>query len=293
MAASRRVSTAGQPRRCGQAPRARAGRADYYTPEEVEAIAWALEEGRHRDPSPPDLGARSEMRACRGSQDAELIRLAAYAGLRQGELLALNWGDVEFAGRALTVSRAMSAGIEPRRSRGGSAASRFPIRLPRRWTAPVGGSTSSAADDLVLQTRLAATRRLRAAPAIPSRSDCGRVRALSFHDLRHTFGSHLAVAGVDVVTIKSAMGHSALPRPSDTCMPGPREQAQLFSRRLRPSRQSVPELPRRSRTPAKLRPREICCFAAITWRSRYDLWSNEPTTGYSVLGLFCFRFLLQ
>jgi integrase len=36
------------------------------------------------------------------------------------------------------------------------------------------------------------------------------LRPLRFHDLRHTYGSLLAAAGVDLVTIQSAMGHSAL-----------------------------------------------------------------------------------
>jgi integrase len=45
-------------------------------------------------------------------QDAELVRVAAYAGLRLGELLALHWQDVDFAGSALTVSRALSASVE-------------------------------------------------------------------------------------------------------------------------------------------------------------------------------------
>jgi len=40
------------------------------------------------------------------------VRIAAYAGLRRGELLALRWRDVDFAGHAVTVGRAMSAGIE-------------------------------------------------------------------------------------------------------------------------------------------------------------------------------------
>jgi site-specific recombinase XerD len=36
------------------------------------------------------------------------------------------------------------------------------------------------------------------------------VRPLRFHDLRHTFGSQLAARGVDLVSIKEAMGHAAL-----------------------------------------------------------------------------------
>jgi integrase len=41
-----------------------------------------------------------------------MVRVAAYAGLRRGELLALRWRDVDFEGHALTVSRAISAGVE-------------------------------------------------------------------------------------------------------------------------------------------------------------------------------------
>ncbi len=37
-----------------------------------------------------------------------------------------------------------------------------------------------------------------------------RVRPLRWHDLRHTYGSLLAANGVDLVTIQSAIGHSAL-----------------------------------------------------------------------------------
>jgi integrase len=36
------------------------------------------------------------------------------------------------------------------------------------------------------------------------------VRSLRFHDLPYTFGSLLAARAVDVVTIQSAMEHSAL-----------------------------------------------------------------------------------
>ena len=40
--------------------------------------------------------------------------------------------------------------------------------------------------------------------------DAAGLRPLRFHDLRHTYGSLLARAGVDVLSIKSAMGHADL-----------------------------------------------------------------------------------
>ena len=40
--------------------------------------------------------------------------------------------------------------------------------------------------------------------------DAARLRPLRWHDLRHTFGSLLVAGGVDLVSIKDAMGHSQL-----------------------------------------------------------------------------------
>jgi integrase len=160
----------------------------YYSPEEVEALARALD-----------------------GQDAEAVRLAAYAGLRLGELLALRWGDIDWEGSALTVSRALSAGVETSTKSG--HVRRVPLsdqaaaaleRLSRRehFTSP---------DDLVLSNELgrhldgsALRRRYKLA------RDRAGLRPLRWHDLRHTFGSRLAASGVDLVTIKSAMGHADL-----------------------------------------------------------------------------------
>ncbi len=63
---------------------------DFYEPDEVEALA----------------------RAARDPQDGGLFRVAAYTGLRMGELLALRWRDVDFAADGLTVRAAISAGQE-------------------------------------------------------------------------------------------------------------------------------------------------------------------------------------
>jgi integrase len=205
----------------------------FYTPEEVEAVARALEQGLHRDPSRPAVSEQErEARSAEDHQDAELVRLAAYGGLRQGELLALHWRDVDFAGSALTVARAMSAGVEASTKSG--RVRRVPLsdqaaaaldRVSRR-------ENFVSRDDLVFANVLGRTlddsalrRRYRRAQAAAG------VRPLRFHDLRHTFGSLLAVAGVDVVTIKAAMGHSALATTARYLHARPAsEQAQAFTR---------------------------------------------------------------
>src|SRR5918994_5341476 len=70
-------------------PEPERARLDFYSPEEIEALARALVDGRHRDPSRPAI--TTEEAAARGDedrQDAELVRVAAYTGLRRGELVA-------------------------------------------------------------------------------------------------------------------------------------------------------------------------------------------------------------
>jgi hypothetical protein len=70
------------PRRRGRSGRVR------NPPPEIEALARTLEAGLHRDPTRPAVSKQErEARRAEDRQEAELVRLAAYAGRRQGELL--------------------------------------------------------------------------------------------------------------------------------------------------------------------------------------------------------------
>ena len=85
----------------------------FYSPEQVEALARSLAAGTHREPSPREVSAEElAARAGEDAQDSELVRVAAYAGLRRGETVALRWRDVDFAGRKLIVRRAVSGDVE-------------------------------------------------------------------------------------------------------------------------------------------------------------------------------------
>lgn len=204
----------------------------FYTPEEVEALARALEAGKHRDPSRPAMtSGEISARQADDEQDAQLVRVAAYAGLRLGELMALRWRDVDFAGSALTIARAISAGVESSPKSG--RVRRVPLadqaaaaleRMSRR-------ERYTGSDDLVFCNVYGRTfddsalrRRYRRAQSAAD------IRPLRFHDLRHTFGSLLAASGVDVVTIQKAMGHSALATTSRYLHARPAsQQAQAFT----------------------------------------------------------------
>jgi len=210
----------------------------YYRVEEVEALARALADGRHRT-TREHLLSESERDAQRAEdhQDAEMVRVSAYAGLRLGELLALRWRDVDFEGQALTVGRAMSAGIESSTKSG--RVRRVP--LPDQAAAALD-RVSRRADFVARDERVfcnafgrtldssALRRRYKGAQSAAG------LRPLRWHELRHTYGSLLAAAGVDLVTIQAAMGHSVLAttgrylhaRPAST-------QAAAFTRAFEPS----------------------------------------------------------
>lgn len=211
----------------------------FYSPEEIEAIARAFEEGRHRDSYRAAVTAdEREVQGVENRQDADIIRVAAYAGLRRGELVALRWRDVDFAGSALTIARAMSAGVESTTKSG--RVRRVPLadqaaaaldRISRRdhFTSPSDFVFCNAFGRPLDGSAL--RRRYRRAQIAAG------VRPLRFHDLRHTFGSLLAANGVDVVTIKDAMGHSALATTSRYLHArSASEQAQMFTAAFDPRR---------------------------------------------------------
>lgn len=149
-------------------------------------------------------------RAREDVQDAELVRVGAYAGLRRGELVALRWREVDFVGRKIIVRRALSGETEVR-----STKSRLVRQVPLPDQAAAALERLSrrgeftVTDDYVFASRLG--RRLD--PSALRRRferarDAAGLEPLRFHDLRHTYGSLLVAGGIDLPSVKAAMGHS-------------------------------------------------------------------------------------
>jgi integrase len=183
----------------------------FYSPEQIEALAGSLADGAHRDSSRPALSPiEIEARAREDAQDAELVRLAAYAGLRRGEIVALRWRDVDFHGHKIIVHRALSGETEVRSTK--SRRSRQ-VPLPDQAAAALNRLYQrcefTGPDDYVFASRLG--RRLDPS-ALRRRYERARNAAalepLRFHDLRHTYGSLLVAGGIDLPSVKAAMGHS-------------------------------------------------------------------------------------
>ena len=182
-----------------------------FEPVEVQAIATAAREGLHRPRPEHNFSATTKAEWRRvNEQDAAMFTIAAFTGLRLGELLALRWSDVDLKGAQITVARAMSAGVE-----GSTKSRRFrPVPLADQAATELKGLSRrqhfTGRDDFVfcrpdggpLDRSTVRSRFVRA------QKKAG-VKVRRFHDLRHTFGS-LAVRNFDVVTVKEMMGHSKL-----------------------------------------------------------------------------------
>jgi integrase len=184
---------------------------DFYEPDEIEALAEAAAEGHQRGPQPDHFGPDEiAWRAREDAQDAELFRVAAYTGLRLGELLALRWEDVNFETRRMIVHRAVSAGVEgPTKS---WKARFIPLADPaiealqslqarEHYTSP---------EDYVFCSRLgerlddsAVRRRFKRA------RDAAGLRPLRFHALRHAAGS-LVARHADARFVQEFLGHSRI-----------------------------------------------------------------------------------
>lgn len=80
-------------------------RLEVFTVEQVESLARTAESGAWRGSS----AGNDALHAEEDHQLAELLRVAAYTGLRRGELVALRWRDVRWSERVLVVERALSA----------------------------------------------------------------------------------------------------------------------------------------------------------------------------------------
>lgn len=157
------------------------------------------------------------------------VALCAFAGLRRGEALGVQVGDIDFLGRTLRVARqlqrAKPADIEAGKHLVEAAGG---IKVVARAPKYESERTIYLPDEVI--TILAEHVRLHTPTGMPdrwlfdergkpwhdnlvdyrwrsTRTDAGL--ATKLHNLRHYFASGLIAAGCDVVTVQRAMGHSS------------------------------------------------------------------------------------
>lgn len=146
-----------------------------------------------------------------GRIEPTLYLTAAMAGLRQGELLGLRWRDVDFVARKLRVVSPFVRGEfgDPKSSGSGRS-----VPMAERVAGALGElrerSYYAHDRDLVFchpetgkpLDRSKLVRRFKQA------LDRGGVHRITFHELRHTFGTRMAAAGTPMRTLQHWMGHA-------------------------------------------------------------------------------------
>jgi integrase len=165
----------------------------YLTTPEVESLAAAAVKGEHE------------------AVDRALYVTAAMTGLRQGELLALRWSELDWAAQKIRVERSHVLGeMDTPKSERSKRAVPMSMRVAReldtwhqgtRWGADGALVFAEPATGEVLR-RGALMRRYRQALKAAKLEPTHR-----FHDLRHTFGTAMAGAGVPIRTLQAWMGH--------------------------------------------------------------------------------------
>jgi integrase len=163
-----------------------AGDIDVFSPEEV----WAL------------------VRTATSEQDGAIYLTAAFTGLRRGELIALRWRDVDFAGSVLRVRASYAGGALTAPKSGKVRSVPLAPEVAQALARLADRELFAGEDDLVFPGEVgefldgsALRRRYRAALKRAG------LRQLRFHDLRHTFGTR-TIAKADIRRVQEWMGHA-------------------------------------------------------------------------------------
>jgi integrase len=133
----------------------------------------------------------------------DMILVALKTGLRFGELIALEWSDIDFKNNVMTVKKSISRG------RIGSTKSNKIRYIPLQdeisqvlaARAKKSGFVFADNKNEPLKPKFCLTWLHKA---------CSRagLRKIGWHSCRHGFGSHLAQKGVPILSIKDLLGHS-------------------------------------------------------------------------------------
>lgn len=146
-----------------------------------------------------------------GSIEPALYLTAAMTGLRQGELLGLRWRDVDFdARRVRVVSPYVRGEFGDPKSEGSGRSVPMAQRVTDALAELHERTIYSGAADLVFchpetghpLDRSKLVRRFRQA------LERAGARTITFHELRHTFGTRMAAAGTPLRTLQQWMGHA-------------------------------------------------------------------------------------
>jgi integrase len=125
-----------------------------------------------------------------------IILTAINTGMRRGEILSLTWDQVDFARGVITVERSKNDGVRH-------------IPMNSQLTEELEAIKLNATGNFVFSKKTGEPyKEIKTGfQAAQKRSEIKKCR---FHDLRHTFASHLIMNGTDITTVKELLGHKTI-----------------------------------------------------------------------------------
>jgi integrase len=162
----------------------------------VKKLRMDNQRTRHLSPAEEDrlMAALSGRR----SHLKPLVTVAIYTGMRRGELLKLRRSHVDFGLNVINVKQTKTGKDRT-----------VPMDVAVRETF-VGLCEGLSDDDFVFMNSRTGVQLTDVKHGFKSACRDAGVLDLNFHDLRHTFGTRLADAGVDIVKIAELMGHQSI-----------------------------------------------------------------------------------
>jgi len=130
-----------------------------------------------------------------------MVLLSLNTGLRRGEVFSLRWKDVDFPRRELWVSGEEAKSSNTREI----ALNDISLELLQAWQAQQPHSRG-----LVFPSPTTGKRFNNMNKTWRSLMKAAELTSFRWQDMRHDFGTQLAMAGVDLNTIRELLGHSTL-----------------------------------------------------------------------------------
>lgn len=127
------------------------------------------------------------LKECKLGYSRMVILTALNTGMRKGEILGLKWTDIDLENRLIHINRTKT------NERRDIPINDLLLEALRQYKEQGNSERLFRYDDIKKAFHSACKR--------------AGIENFRFHDLRHTFASHLVMGGVDLATVKDLMGH--------------------------------------------------------------------------------------
>jgi integrase len=128
-----------------------------------------------------------------------IVIMALNTGMRKGEILNLKWENIDLKNGFILLNQEQTKNGERKEIPINSTLREALLKITRRLDIPYvffNPKTDKPYDNIVKSFYTAMKR--------------AGIRDFRVHDLRHTFASHLVMAGVDLTTVRELLGHKTL-----------------------------------------------------------------------------------